>query len=61
MNELPLSWTWTTIKEIAETSSGGTPSRLVATHFGGDIPWVKSGELQDGPVIGTTDEYLTQA
>lgn len=45
---------------VAETSSGGTPQRGVARFYGGDIPWVKSGELPDGPIF-TTEESITNA
>lgn len=50
----------TTIAEVAETSSGGTPSRGVSEYFGGDIPWIKSGDLTDG-LIFEVDEHITQA
>jgi type I restriction enzyme S subunit len=40
------------------TTSGGTPSRERQDFFGGDIPWVKSGELASGRV-DTTEESIT--
>jgi hypothetical protein len=46
--------------EVAKTSSGGTPSRGVPTYLGGDIPWVKSGELGDSTVYDT-QEKITRA
>lgn len=46
------------IGDIAETSSGGTPQRGVKRFYGGDIPWVKSGELRDG-FIWETEETIT--
>jgi type I restriction enzyme, S subunit len=61
VKELPSGWIWTKLGEIAATSSGGTPTRSRAEFFGGNIPWIKSGELQDGRVSGDTEEYLTQA
>ncbi len=61
MRELPRGWAWAKMNEIAKTSSGGTPSRREAAYFGGDIPWRKSGELQDGSANGETEEYLTRA
>ena len=61
MRELPAGWAWGKMSEVAETSSGGTPSRREAAYFGGDIPWLKSGELQDGLVSAKTEEYLTRA
>ena len=44
--------------EAAFTTSGGTPSRGNKLYFGGDIPWVKSGELPDGEVFDV-EEGLT--
>lgn len=56
--KLPESWVWTSIGEIAQTSSGGTPSRSNHNYFGGNIPWLKSGELRDD-IIYETEEFLT--
>lgn len=44
--------------DVATTTSGGTPNRAVAANFGGDIPWVKSGELHSG-LITDTEERLS--
>jgi type I restriction enzyme, S subunit len=57
--QLPNSWVWTSIAEIADTSSGGTPRRGRRDFFGGSIPWVKSGELRDGLVFHT-EESITE-
>ena len=39
--------------------SGGTPSRKEPANFeGGEIPWVKTMDLRDGPVV-RTDECIT--
>lgn len=58
MSELPQSWAVATLREIAETSSGGTPSRARPDFYGGSIPWVKSGELNDG-IVRSTEEAIT--
>ena len=42
-----------------ETTSGGTPARSIAAYYGGGIPWVKSGELNDG-IIMRTEESLSK-
>lgn len=47
-----------TLSELAHLFAGGTPDRSVASYFGGGIPWVKSGEV-DNPSILETDETLT--
>jgi len=57
--KLPEGWIWTTIGEIAVLSSGGTPSRGNSSYFRGDIPWVKSGELNYN-IITDTEEKITQ-
>src|SRR5207249_2609380 len=49
---------WKSIAAIAKTSSGGTPSRDRPQNYGGDIPWIKSGELRDGKVLHS-DESIT--
>lgn len=52
-------WERATLGEVAKTASGGTPSRSQGRYFGGDIPWVKSGELHSG-LVTTTEESLTE-
>jgi type I restriction enzyme, S subunit len=58
-NELPEGWIWTTIGEVAETTSGGTPSRQSPEYYNGTIPWVKSGELEDN-IILSVEEFITE-
>jgi type I restriction enzyme S subunit len=48
-----------TIADIADTSSGGTPLRSNYEYYGGDIPWLKSGELNDG-IIEKAEEFITE-
>ena len=55
---LPRDWEWVSLGNICRTTSGGTPSRKNKEYFEGDIPWVKSGELPDGPVL-EIEEYIT--
>lgn len=47
------------IGEIAETTSGGTPSRSNADYYNGDIPWLKSGELNDSEIT-EAEEFITE-
>lgn len=56
-----LSPKWPSVKlaTIANTSSGGTPSRRKIENFAGAIPWVKSGELGDSHV-GSTAECISE-
>lgn len=48
------------LDELAETSSGGTPSRRDPSNFGGNVPWIKSGELNDSTVTEVA-ERITEA
>lgn len=45
--------------DIARLVSGGTPSRSVPEHFGGDISWVKTGEVRFN-LISDTEENITE-
>ena len=47
------------IGETCQTGSGGTPSRKNKSYFQGNIPWVKSGELNH-QTITNTEEKITQ-
>lgn len=46
---------------IATITSGGTPDRKQAAYWNGDIPWVKTAQIQNG-TIGPDDieEWITQ-
>ena len=49
------------LAEVASTQSGGTPKRDNLAYFGGDIPWIKSGELGDGKVSATSESITPLA
>ena len=51
-------WSESPLESIAQTTSGGTPDRKRAEFYGGEIPWVKSGELNDSYIF-STEETLT--
>ena len=57
--EVPSSWVWTTLGEIGNWQSGATPSRLRKDYYGGNIPWLKTGDLNDGYISDIT-EYITE-
>lgn len=59
MGLIPKDWKVVKLGDVAETKSGGTPSRKKADYFTGNIPWVKSGELNDN-VIYSTEEKITK-
>lgn len=44
--------------DIAKISSGGTPDRGNPAYWNGDVPWVKTGEIQFG-IIRNAEEKIT--
>ena len=59
IGRIPIEWRVVKIEDIAQTSSGGTPSRAKREYYAGNIPWVKSSELKDN-VIYETEEKITK-
>ena len=57
--EVPKGWVWTTLGEVGTWQSGGTPSRSNKTYYGGNIPWLKTGDLNDG-LISYIPESITE-
>lgn len=58
--DLPEGWCWTHLGTAFEVSVGATPSRARAEYWGGDIPWVSSGEVAFCR-IRATRESITKA
>ena len=57
--KLPNGWCETTLGSIGKWQSGTTPSRLCKDYYGGNIPWLKTGDLNDG-IIQSIPEYITE-
>ncbi|WP_236952491.1 restriction endonuclease subunit S [Kibdelosporangium phytohabitans] len=57
---LPTGWTWATLGDVARWGSGGTPKSGVSRYYGGDIPWVVSGDLNDEPIRASTSTITTE-
>ena len=57
--KLPNGWCETTLGSIGKWQSGATPSRLCKDYYGGNIPWLKTGDLNDG-IIQSIPEYITE-
>lgn len=56
-----MSWRYLKIEDFCSTGSGGTPSRSKPEYYeGGDIPWIKSGDLKDSTIYDA-NEYITAA
>ena len=57
--EVPEGWCWRTLGDIGTWQAGGTPSRIHKEYYGGNIPWLKTGDLNDG-IITSIPEYITE-
>ena len=57
--EVPKGWVWTTLGEIGNWQSGATPSRMQKEYYEGTIPWLKTGDLNDG-LITEIPEKITE-
>lgn len=57
--EIPESWKWVRTGEIGSWGSGATPSRSHPEYYGGNIPWLKTGDLNDG-YIESVPESITK-
>ena len=58
-DSIPKNWRKTSLGSVGIWSTGGTPSRQVSNYFDGGIPWIKSGDLNDG-IVTKTDETISQ-
>ena len=56
---VPDGWKLSTIEEISNVSSGGTPSRKNDAYWNGTIPWVTTAEVKF-KVIEDTSEKITE-
>ena len=52
------NWIDTTLGNICQISSGGTPSRRNPKYYSGNIPWIKTGEINWNKIIDS-EEHIT--
>lgn len=52
-------WSEIKIGQYCTMYSGGTPSRAIKEYYGGNIPWIKSGELNQGLIVNV-EESITE-
>ena len=57
--KLPSGWCETILGNVGTWQSGATPSRLRKDYYGGNIPWLKTGDLNDG-IISLIPERITE-
>jgi len=59
--KLPDGWEWVRLHDYGIWKSGTTPSRTNSSYYGGDIPWVKSGEVKQGKIVETSETITQEA
>jgi len=57
--KLPSDWLLTSLGEAFKWGSGGTPKRTDTRYYGGDIPWLIIGDLNDG-VVTDSETTITE-
>lgn len=60
-SNIPKHWQIKKLGEVCHTTSGGTPSRQKSSYYNGNIPWVKSGELDRGLILDTEEKISEEA
>ena len=59
IGKMPEAWDVKRIGELADIKTGGTPLRSNPNYWDGNIPWVKTGEINYN-IITKTEEYITE-
>lgn len=57
---MPPNWALTTIGETCDLQTGATPDRKRPDYFGGEIPWLVSGDINRGEIF-ECDGRITEA
>ena len=59
--DIPPTWKWVRLGECGSWASGATPSRHNPEFYDGEIPWLKTGDLNDGYVIDIPETITSLA
>ena len=56
--EIPQGWEWCRMGYIGDWGAGATPAKSNASYYGGNILWLRTGELNNG-VVNDTEIKIT--
>jgi type I restriction enzyme S subunit len=59
LGKIPSDWEVKTLGKVAKITSGGTPSRINKSYWGGTIPWITTS-LIDFNIINSAEQYITE-
>lgn len=58
--ELPDNWVWVKTETVNEIVTGSTPPKKNENYYGGDFPFIKPADLEQGNQVTNASEYLTK-
>ena len=59
--DLPLGWEWCRMGNIGDWGAGATPAKGNSDYYGGNILWLRTGELNNGVVYDTEIKITEKA
>ncbi len=59
--EVPDNWVWTRLGNLYSWGSGGTPSRKIPEYYTGEIPWIKTGDLNNSYIYDASEKITEEA
>ena len=59
--EIPQGWEWCRLGSIGDWGAGATPAKGVSAYYGGNILWLRTGELNNGVVYDTEIKITEKA
>lgn len=57
--DIPDTWMWAKLGSIGDWGAGATPARGNPQYYNGNIPWIKTGELNNGYIF-SSEETITE-
>lgn len=57
--DIPEKWEWVRLGEVAKWGAGATPSKSNPDYYGGNIPWLLTGDLNNG-YINSVEGRITE-
>lgn len=58
--EVPENWMWVRTETTNSIVTGSTPAKKQSEYYGGDFPFVKPADLEQGSKVIYASEYLTE-
>lgn len=59
MKDLPEGWTTCKVSDYFHSFSGGTPDRSKSAYWGGNIPWLSSGDIKSSRIQQSSESITT--